>query len=163
MPQAAPQDAANQPVFHIEKLYLKDLSFESPNSPEIFQTNLEPKVEFTLNTSAAKKGETHFEVVLKMEVKVGLEGKSLFLVDVSYAGLFMTRNIPAEHLPLLLNIECPGILFPYVRQIISEAVTNGGFKPLVLDPINFAMVYQQQQQALKQQAAEGKKGDKKAN
>ncbi len=141
-----------QPVFHIEKLYIKDLSFESPNAPEIFRENGEPQMEFHLETQATQKGAEHFESTLHVVVKVYLKENILFLVDITYAGLFLMRNIPPEHIPPTLGIECPNILFPYVRRLISDLVTEGGFKPVVLDPINFIALYQQQMQQKAQQA-----------
>ncbi|MEO5332922.1 MAG: protein-export chaperone SecB [Magnetococcus sp. YQC-5] len=134
------------PVFHVEKLYLKDLSFESPNAPDVFLEAGEPQLELQLETRAAQKGPEHYESILHVTVKVHLESKILFLVDVTYAGLFLLRNIPQEHISPTMGIECPNILFPYVRRIISDQVTEGGFKPVVLDPINFAALYQQQLQ-----------------
>jgi preprotein translocase subunit SecB len=135
--------ADQQPAFHVEKLYLKDLSFESPLAPEGFMDPTEPVVDFSLNTSSSRKGEFHHEVVLEIRVKVNIGDKVLFLIEMAYAGLFLVRNIPEEHVPALLAIECPSILFPYARQIISGLVTDGGFRPFILDPINFAALYQQ--------------------
>ncbi|MBF0189493.1 MAG: protein-export chaperone SecB, partial [Magnetococcales bacterium] len=151
-PGAAPTD---QPVFHIEKLYLKDFSFENPNAPEIYQDPNEPKVTFNLDTKTKPVGQDHFEVTLNITVDVKAEEKALFLVEVSYAGLFLMRNIPKDHMAPMLGIECPNILFPYIRQVVTQVVTEGGFKPLVLDPINFAAVYQQAQQQRQQQQAAG--------
>lgn len=139
-----PSEAAtDQPVFHVEKLYLKDLSFESPNAPDVFRENLEPKVDFNLETGATQKGPENYESTLHVTVKVLAEGRVMFLVEVTYAGLFLLHNLPKEHVAPTLGIECPNILFPYVRQIISEMVGQGGFKPMVLDPINFAALYHQ--------------------
>lgn len=146
-----PADVSNQPAFHVEKLYLKDLSFESPNAPELFRADLEPKVDFNLETGVTQKGEEHFEAVVHVTVKVLAKEQVMFLVDVTYAGLFLLRNLPKEHVAPTLGIECPTILFPYVRQIISSLVTQGGFKPMVLDPINFAALFRQSQ-AQQQQA-----------
>ncbi|MBF0126025.1 MAG: protein-export chaperone SecB [Magnetococcales bacterium] len=148
----SPPPPPEQPVFHVEKLYLKDLSFESPNSPEVFREPVEPRMEFNLETNSTRKGEEHYESVLHVTVKVYTEEQVLFLVDVSYGGLFLLRNIPKNHVAPILGIECPNILFPYVRRVISEQVTDGGFKPVVLDPVNFAALFQQrlQQQAQKQ-------------
>lgn len=140
---ATGQPATEQPVFHVEKLYLKDLSFESPISPEVFREISEPKVEFNLETGAAQKGPEQYESTLHVTVKVVIEERVMFLVEVTYAGLFLLRNIPKEHIQPTLGIECPNILFPYVRQIVSEMVSQGGFKPMVLDPINFAALFQQ--------------------
>ncbi|MBF0191910.1 MAG: protein-export chaperone SecB [Magnetococcales bacterium] len=143
-----------QPAFHVEKLYLKDLSFESPNTPEMFREAGEPQMEFQLETNAVQKGPEHFEAILHVTVKVHLKDNVLFLVDVTYGGLFLLRNIPREHIAPTLGIECPNILFPYVRHLVADLVTEGGFKPVVLDPINFVALYQQQlQQQARQQAA----------
>ena len=150
-PQTTAGAASDQPVFHVEKLYLKDLSFESPNAPESCARGEEPRVEFNLDSQINPKGDERFEVALHVTIQVFVEQETLFLVETTYAGLFLTRNIPKDHLSPLLNIECPSILFPYVRQVISECVLNGGFKPMVLDPINFSALYQQRLQ--EQQAA----------
>lgn len=140
-----PPDGQQSPAFHIEQLYLKDLSFESPNTPEMFRETGEPQMELHLETSTVQKGPEHYETILHVIVKMHLgENKVLFLVDVTFAGLFLLRGIPKEHLSPVLGIECPNILFPYVRRIVAEQVGNGGFKPVHLDPINFAALYQQQ-------------------
>ncbi len=131
------------PAFHVEKLYLKDLSFESPHSPEVFLESAEPKVDFNLETGTVQKGAEHFESVLHVTVKVLAGERTLFLVDLTFAGLFLLRNMPQELVAPMLGIECPAILFPYVRQIVSEMIMQGGFKPIVLDPINFSALFHQ--------------------
>ncbi|MBF0401759.1 MAG: protein-export chaperone SecB [Magnetococcales bacterium] len=138
--------ADNQPAFHVEKLYLKDLSFESPNVPEMFRDHPEPKVDFNLSMGSMQKGPEHFEVTLHVTVKVLAGERTMFLVELTYAGLFLLHNIPKEMLSPMLGIECPTILFPYVRQLVSEMIMQGGFRPLVLDPINFSALFQQSQQ-----------------
>jgi preprotein translocase subunit SecB len=152
--QAASSD---QPAFHVEKLYIKDLSYESPNAPDIFSDLGEPKVEFNLNTGATQKGPEHFEATLQVTVTVKNKDKTLFLIEISYGGLFLVRNFPKEQIDALLGIECPSILFPYVRRVISDLVTEGGFKPLVLDPINFAALFHQAraEEQAKKAAGEG--------
>ncbi|MBF0177744.1 MAG: protein-export chaperone SecB [Magnetococcales bacterium] len=152
-PPVPPAEAQNtdQPVFHVVKIYLKDLSFENPNTPEVFQLNQEPRVDFNLSSSTNQKENGHYEVTLHVVTDVKLADKTMFLVDVTYAGLFLIRNIPEEHLGVLLGVDCPTVLFPYLRHVISTTVTEGGFKPLLLDPINFAALYQQ---ALAQKQAE---------
>lgn len=134
---------ANQPMFHVERLYIKDLSFENPSAPEVYARNSDPTVEFNLGTGAKPKGADYFEVTLQVNARVKDGEEVLFLVDVTYAGLFLIKNMPPEHLEPTLGIECPHIIFPYVRRVISDMVTEGGFKPMVLDPINFAALYQQ--------------------
>nr|CRH07949.1 Protein-export protein secB [Candidatus Magnetococcus massalia] len=147
---------AEGPIFHVAKLYLKDLSFESPNAPESFRDDSEPKAEFNLDTKAAKKDDSHYEVSLEVNIKVeDPEGNPLFLVEVVYGGLFMIRNIPEEHIPMLLGVDCPNIIFPYLRQVVSNVVLEGGFKPMVLDPINFAALFHAAQQQQQQEATSG--------
>lgn len=144
-PPSPPAEAQNadQPVFHVVKIYLKDLSFENPNTPEVFQLNQEPRVDFNLSSSTTAKENGHYEVTLHVVTDVKLDDKTMFLVDVTYAGLFLIRNVPEEHAEVLLGVDCPTILFPYLRHVISATVTEGGFKPLLLDPINFAALFQQ--------------------
>ncbi|MBF0132461.1 MAG: protein-export chaperone SecB [Magnetococcales bacterium] len=134
---------SNQPMFNVERLYIKDLSFENPNAPEVYARHNEPTVEFNLGTGVVQKGEDRYEVTLQMNARVKEGEEVLFLVEVTYAGLFRIRNVPQEHLAPTLGIECPHIIFPYVRRVVSDLVTEGGFKPMVLDPINFAALYHQ--------------------
>ncbi|MEO5350368.1 MAG: protein-export chaperone SecB [Magnetococcus sp. YQC-3] len=148
----ATTDTPAMPVFHVEKLYLKDLSFESPNTPEMFRENLEPKVDFNLEMGTTQKGAEHFETSLHVTVKVMAGERAMFLVDLTYAGLFLLRNVPQELLAPMLGIECPTVLFPYVRQLVSEMIMQGGFRPMVLDPINFSALFHQSQK--KNQAAQ---------
>ena len=148
----ATTDTPATPVFHVEKLYLKDLSFESPNTPEMFRENLEPKVDFNLEMGTTQKSAEHYETSLHVTVKVMAGERTMFLVDLTYAGLFLLRNVPQELLAPMLGIECPTVLFPYVRQLVSEMIMQGGFRPMVLDPINFSALFHQSQQ--KNQAAQ---------
>ncbi|MBF0422210.1 MAG: protein-export chaperone SecB [Magnetococcales bacterium] len=137
------QQPTNQPIFSVERLYIKDLSFENPNAPEVYQRSSDPTVEFNLGTGVKPKGDDRYEVTLQINARVKHGEDVLFLVDVTYAGLFLLRNLPQEHLEPTLGIECPHIIFPYARRVISDMVTEGGFKPMVLDPINFAALYHQ--------------------
>jgi preprotein translocase subunit SecB len=141
--EAKPEQDSNQPAFHVEKLYIKDLSYESPNSPDIFQNLGGPKVEFNLDTGAAQKGPEHFEATLHVTVTVKNDEKTLFVIEVVYGGIFMIRNFAKEQVDALLGIECPTIIFPYVRRVVSDLVSEGGFKPLILDPINFSALFHQ--------------------
>ncbi|MBF0367909.1 MAG: protein-export chaperone SecB [Magnetococcales bacterium] len=147
-----PGGQSSQPVFHVEKVYMKDFSFESPNAPQVFGEQSEPKVEFNLDTKSTKMGEDHYEVMLHVVLNVKHGETVMFLVDVTYAGLFLLKNFPPEHVTTAISVECPHILFPYIRQVVSHAVGEGGFKPLVLDPINFAAVFHQAQQKKAAQA-----------
>ncbi|MEO5377414.1 MAG: protein-export chaperone SecB [Magnetococcus sp. DMHC-6] len=143
MTDSSPPSGMNQTVFHVERIYLKDLSFENPHAPESLREKPDPKMDFNLDTSAVKKGPEHFEVSLHLSIKVKSGDKIMFLVDVTQAGLFLLRHFPEEHLAMTLGIECPHILFPFARQVIAHLVGEGGFQPLILDPINFASLFQQ--------------------
>lgn len=128
--------------------YIKDLSVESPNSPQVFQWQAQPPqldVQFHINVNAA--GEDVHEVTLKIEVTAKTDQGTHFVVDLSYAGLFGFRNMPEEALAPFLLAEAPRLLFPFARQIIAEAIQNCGFPPLLLDPIDFGAAYLAQAEA----------------
>lgn len=135
-----------QIVFGIEKLYVKDLSVEVPNAPEIFLEHDAPQVEISLNTSGRPVGEGAFEVVLTVTVTAKLGEKTVFLVEVGQAGVFRIVNVPEEQMEPLMAVACPNILFPYARETISDAVTRAGFQPVVLQPVNFEAMYLQRMQ-----------------
>jgi len=135
-----------QPVFGIEKLYVKDLSVEVPNAPEIFLEREAPQVEIQLNTGARGVGEGIFEVVLTVTVTAKLAEKTVFLVEVGQAGIFRIVNVPDEQVEPLVAVACPNILFPYAREAVSDAVTRAGFQPIVLQPVNFEAMYMQRLQ-----------------
>ena len=137
----------NQPVFAIEKIYVKDLSLEVPNAPQIFLARETPQVNVQLNTEAAPIDNGIFEVRLTITVKASLsEERTLFLVEVTQAGIFRIQNAPEDELELILGIGCPNIIFPYARETISDAVTRAGFQPVLLTPVNFEAIYQQSRQ-----------------
>lgn len=135
-----------QPVFGIEKLYVKDLSVEVPNAPEIFLEREAPQVEIQLNTGARGVGEGVFEVVLTVTVTAKLAEKTVFLVEVGQAGIFRIVNVPDDQVEPLVAVACPNILFPYAREAVSDAVTRAGFQPIVLQPVNFEAMYMQRLQ-----------------
>ena len=141
-----------QPVFAIEKLYVKDLSVEVPNAPEIFLEQEQPQVEIQLNTAGRGVGEGVFEVVLTVTVTAKLEDKTVFLVEVGQAGIFRIVNVPNEQIEPLIAVACPNILFPYAREAVSDAVARAGFQPIILQPVNFEGMYMQR---LQQQAESG--------
>jgi preprotein translocase subunit SecB len=137
---------ATQPVFAIEKLYLKDLSVEVPNGPQIFLEREAPAVEVNVRSDAKPLSqEGLFEVVLTVVVTAKVKDKTLFLVEATQAGVFQIRNVPQQDLGSLLGIACPNTLFPYVREAISAVTTRAGFPPMVLAPMSFEAIYQQQQ------------------
>lgn len=141
---------APQPNFMIQKIYLKDLSFEAPNSPSIFNQNWQPQANMEMNTNFEKIDEQHYEVILKLTITTKLEDKTAFIVEVKQAGIFLIENIEGDALNQLLHGYCPTTLFPYARDAIATQVFHGSFPELNLAPINFDALYMQSQQ---QQAA----------
>ena len=135
-----------QPVFGIEKLYIKDISVEVPNAPEIFLEREAPQVEIQLNTSGRGVGEGVFEVILTVTVTAKFGEKTVFLVEVGQAGIFRIMNVPEDQIEPLIAVACPNILFPYARETVSDAVTRAGFSPIVLQPVNFEAMYMQRMQ-----------------
>ncbi len=126
--------------------YVKDLSFENPNAPQVYQWQGQPRIDVQFNIGSQKVGDDVYEVALKVEIgaKADAEeaqGGTAFAVELVYAGLFALRNIPDEHLQPFLLAEAPRILFPFARRIIADAVQDGGFPPLYLEPIDFAALY----------------------
>jgi len=145
----------NQPVFTIEKLYVKDLSVEVPNAPQVYLERETPQINVQLRTDGKQVGEGVFEVVLTVTVAAKLpEDKTVFLVEVAQGALFQIRNVPESDLEPIMMIGCANILFPYARETVSDAVTRAGFQPVLLTPVNFEALYQARQQ----QAAAQKQG-----
>jgi len=135
----------NAPTFSIQKLYVKDISFENPNAPEMFATPTEqPQIEMNLGLVHRQIDENHWEVSLKVSAQARdtESDKLLFEIEVEHAGLFYLNNIPEEHLAMLLGIDCPTVIFPYVRQIVSQLTVDGGYMPLLLEPVNFASAFE---------------------
>ncbi|MGE5769529.1 MAG: protein-export chaperone SecB [Betaproteobacteria bacterium] len=135
-----------QPVFGIEKLYVRDLSVEVPHAPQIFLEREAPQVEIQLNTRGQGLGDGAYEVVLTVTVTATLADKTVFLVEVGQAGIFRFMNVPDEQLDPLMAVACPNILFPFARETVSDAVTRAGFSPIVLQPVNFEAMYMQRLQ-----------------
>ncbi len=135
-----------QPVFGIEKLYVKDISVEVPNAPEIFLEREAPQVEIQLNSAGRAIGDGAYEVLLTVTVTAKLGEKTVFLVEVGQAGIFRVLNVPNEQIEPLIAVACPNILFPYARETVSDAVTRAGFAPVVLQPVNFEAMYMQRLQ-----------------
>lgn len=145
---------AESPVFAIEKLYVKDLSVEVPNAPQIFLEQTSPQVDIQLRSEGSGLGDGMFEVVLTVTVTAKLEdGKTVFLVEAGQAGVFQIRNVPEENLEPLLAIACPNVLFPYAREVVSSAIASAGFAPVVLQPVNFEALYMARQAEAQQAGA----------
>lgn len=147
--------AKTPPSMKILGQYLKDLSFENPNSPQSLSQKGQPEINVQVNVNAKPAGENEFEVELHLEAKATHEGKSMFAADLLYAGVFRLENVPQEALHPIVLVECPRMLFPFARQILADATRNGGFPPLMLDPIDFASMYQRRlaEQKKSQQAS----------
>ena len=140
----APSEAAPPPQLNVLAQYTKDLSFENPNAPgSLQQQQQQPQINIQINVSANNLAQNEFEVTLHVDGKAENGGKVLFSFDLAYAGVFRIVNVPKENLHPLVMIECPRLLFPFAREIIATAVRNGGFPPLMLDPIDFLALYQQ--------------------
>ncbi|MTI44362.1 protein translocase subunit secB [Roseibium hamelinense] len=153
---AAPEaEAGAAPGMHILGQYIKDLSFENPNAPRSLQQGEQPKLDINVNVGAQQIGEDQFEVILTLTSKAERPDMVMFNVELVYAGLFKITGVPKEHMHPFVMIECPRMIFPFARNILAEATRNGGFPPLLLDPIDFANLYRQNMQ--QQAATEGAK------
>lgn len=148
------QQDPNAPHFSIEKIYLKDVSVENPNAPQAYLWRESPSVEIGLEQSADAIEDGFHNVIVKITVTATIADKTMFLVEAAMGGIFQIRNIPEPELQPLLGVHCPNIIFPYVREIVSDAVQRMGFPAIYLQPINFEAIYQARvQQQLEQAAA----------
>jgi len=145
-------DDNNQPQVSILAQYVKDLSVENPSAPQVYSWQVQPTLDVQFNISVDKAADDVHEVTLKIDVSAKSENGVHFVVDLSYAGLFGLRNLPEEALQPVLLMEAPRLIFPFARQIVAEAVSNTGFPPLLLDPIDFTGAYMAQLQAAQEQA-----------
>jgi preprotein translocase subunit SecB len=149
---ATPAAQDNTPVFNIQRMYLKDVSLEQPNSPQILIEQQQPNIDISLGISAENIAEGIFEVCVTATVTAKLTDKTLFLIEAKQAGIFELRNLPPEQIQPVLGIACPGMVYPYLRAVVSDLCTRAGFPPVILTEVNFqAMFEAQQQQALAQQ------------
>ena len=150
----APAEAAG-PAFTVEKIYVKDVSFEVPGAPAIFTENVQPELQLNLNQRVQRLGENAFEVVLGVTLTCKAGDKTAYVAEVQQAGIFGLMGLEAQAVDVLLGTQCPNILFPYVRQLASDLVQAGGFPPFFLQPINFEALYAE---SLRQRAAQGDAG-----
>jgi len=142
-PGQQPQQSTS-PQLNVLGQYIKDFSFENPNAPRsLAPSQAQPTINISINVGLQQLGQAEFEVSLKLEGKAENSGTVMFAFELTFAGIFRLQNVPQEHLQPLLLIECPRLLFPYAREIISTSVRNGGFAPLLLDPVDFVALYQQ--------------------
>lgn len=135
----------NDPVFHIQRIYLKDLSLEQPNSPQILLEQAQPQVEINLSLGAAAVADSIYEVVVTATVTAKVNDKVLFLVEAKQAGIFEIRNLPEEQLQPIIAIACPNIIYPYLRAIVSDMCSRAGFPPVLLSEVNFQGMFEAQQ------------------
>jgi preprotein translocase subunit SecB len=148
----APENSG-QPQIMIQRVYLKDLSFESPNSPQSFTAEWKPEVSVDLNSQARQLNETSFEVVLRITITAKAEDKTVYLTEVQQAGLFHIANVPQESMSQVLGAFCPNILFPYAREAVDSLVQRGSFPALMLAPVNFDALFAQNMAQKAAQAA----------
>ena len=143
-------------TFQIEKEYVKDLSLEIPNAPQVFAEQAQPALEVRIDTGAAPFAEGYYEVTVSATVTARAGERTLFLAEAVQAGIFQLRNVGAEELGPILGIACPTILYPYLREVISDLITRGGFPAMLLSPISFEQIYMQRiQQEQQPQSGEG--------
>ena len=148
-PNQAKNDTT-QEQFGIQNIYVKDISFETPNSPQIFTQQWKPQIDLELSNHINRLNEGVYEVVLNITATAKVAEKTAFLVEIHQAGIFTLNGFAEDKLPYMLNSYCPTILFPYARETISNLVARGGFQPLLLAPINFDGLYAQQLQQQQQ-------------
>jgi len=140
----APQAGGEQgPQISVLAQYTKDLSFENPNAPRSLQPSQQPSINLQINVNSKPLSDTDFEIELMVEGKADTAGTVLFTFELVYAGVFRLNNVPADSVQAIMMIECPRLLFPYAREIVSAAVRNGGFPPLMIDPVDFVALYRQ--------------------
>jgi preprotein translocase subunit SecB len=155
----SPPGAGAPPQLNVLAQYTKDLSFENPNAPASLAPQASaPQINIQINVGANNVAQNEFEVTLSVEGKAENDGKMIFSFELAYAGVFRIQNVPQENLHPLIMIECPRLLFPFAREIIASAVRDGGFPPLMLDPVDFVGLYQQNMQ--RQAAAQAAPGAK---
>ncbi len=143
-----------QRQFLVQRIYTKDISFEAPNSPAIFQDNWTPEIKVGLSSETRRPGNDNLEVTLKVSVEAKHEDKTVFLVEVQQGGLFLAQGFSEQEIEAVIGVAAPNVLFPYVREAISDLVTRGSFPQFVLQPVNFEALYAQQRQAKVAEAAD---------
>ena len=146
---------AQEALFKLQRIYCKDISFETPNSPSMFLGEWKPEMDLQLNTEMQKLDDDNFEVVLTVTVTVKSGGKTAFLAEVQQGGIFNIVGVPDDQMNAVIGITCPNILFPYARETVSDLVNRGSFPQLLLAPVNFEAIFAQQQ-AQQQAGSEAK-------
>jgi preprotein translocase subunit SecB len=143
-PPQQPQPQQTQPQLNVLGQYIKDFSFENPNAPRsLTPTQTQPAIQIQINVGVQQLADTDYEISLKLDGKAESTGTVLFAFDLTFAGVFRVQNVPQQSLQPVIMIECPRLLFPFASEIVATAVRNGGFPPLLLDPVDFVALYQQ--------------------
>jgi preprotein translocase subunit SecB len=158
-PETQSTAAPGTPHFEIHRVYIKDSSFEAPNTPHTFSEEWKPEVQLNLETKSNRLQDNQHEVVLSITANITSNGKSAFLVEVHQAGIFLISGLQADQLHHTLGSFCPNILFPYAREAISDLVVRGGFPQLLLAPVNFDALYNQHMEELKKQGKQPESAD----
>jgi len=140
------EETQEKPIFRMQKMYTRDLSFENPNAPTVYliQQKQEPSVEVNLQLNNKKIDDDHWEVALQITAKISTkdDNKVMFILEIEHAAVFLLKNIPEEHMPMILAVDCPTLLFPFTRQIVAQVTTDGGFAPFLMEPVNFMALFQ---------------------
>ena len=160
---AQPQTDASEPRFLIQRIYVKDISFESPNTPGIYAEEWKPDTNLQMNSEAKPAGENYYEVVLQLTVTVKSQDKVAFLVEISQAGVFEIAGYSNDEMNHLLAAYCPSVLFPYAREAVAGLVSKGSFPEMHLSPINFDALYAQRVEEVRQEAEKQKQENSKSN
>jgi preprotein translocase subunit SecB len=147
------QATDQQPQFQIEKIYVKDISLEVPNAPQIFLDREPPQVNVELHTDSASVSDGIYQASVTVTVTAKIKDRTVFLVEATQAGIFTLRNIPEGDIKAVLGVACPNIIFPYLRETVSDAITRAGFPPVLLAPVNFDLLFQQQSAQVEAPAA----------
>lgn len=142
-----------QASFTLETVYIKDMSFESPNSPDVFMKPEQPQLDIDIDIQHNKLDDDLYEVILPLSVDAKVDDKTVFLAEVHQAGLFRIVGVDAENLPMVLEINCANILLPFAREAVASMIGHGGFPPVLVNPVNFEMIFQQRHAVAKEAAS----------
>lgn len=157
-PGDAATDQANAPRLMIQSQYVKDMSFENPRAPTSLQSPTRPEIQIRVDVRAQKMDAERYEVTLQLHVDAKAGSEIAFMVELSYCGVFGLFNIPPDSLQPLLMIECPRLLFPFARRVVADATRDGGFPPLLIDPLDFVTLYRRRQEQAQAAQASGGQG-----
>ncbi len=155
MPENETQQNDAQPQFALQRIYVKDISFESPNAPEVFQQQWKPQINMDLNTSNKKVSETQFEVTVSLSITAKVEENVAFIVEIQQAGIFHITGIEGPQLAQTLGAFCPNVLFPYAREAVDSLVNKGSFPSLMLAPVNFDAIFAEAMRRKQEEAQQG--------